>query len=100
MRLLKGKFMKCEIDGSYNFGNTTRDIIAELEYDRDGYLDIISMQIKSCLSGEYIPASARRIRRFQNENWSYLFSECIKHSNYMAEMYRDEARDNRRKEAA
>lgn len=75
------RYSKLEIEGAFNVKFTTLELVIRMEYDLTGYLDIVKMWAQSDRRGEMVEVSKRFARKFQEWEWYYLYSECIKESN-------------------
>lgn len=82
-----------EIEGAFNVRNTTLELVIACEYDLDGYFDVTTVWAESDRrNGEMVEVTERLRNAIQADNWDYLYSKCVEHSNDMAEYYRDQRR--------
>jgi len=92
------KYHTFETEGLYSIRSYDFYMTISMEYNHDGYLDITWIDCQ-CESGDWKPnakrkmASPRFIRNFLNENWDQLYDECLKNSDNMAELARDQRVD-------
>ena len=70
--------MTYTLDGAMNFKGCTLDVLATVEFNLDGLLDIQEMWVRSDRRGYLVPASPRLVKKFQEEKWQWLYSECIR----------------------
>ncbi len=85
-----------EIEGDFNFRGQTLGVMATVEYQADKYgiieyLDITKLLIHSDRRDHDVEASARFIRKFQEEKWNYLEGKCQDNEKYLEELYRGAA---------
>jgi len=77
-----------DFDGCLTFKGHDFDLVARCEYDYDGYLDIAELHVVSDRRG-LVAVSDRFVRKFQEQHWEYLFSQCIEQDSNRREYYRD-----------
>lgn len=80
---------QCEIEGCFNFRNSDLDVVVQMNYDSDGYLDITRMQAWSDRNKGFIDVSNRLMFKFQGLKWDFLYSKCLDYSHDMEEYFRN-----------